>query len=227
MIIILIVAAIISFVVAARGHDAKEFFEPVLILAIVFLNAFMGVMQESKAEKAMDALKSLSAPHARVVRGGKEMVVDAAELVPGDIVIADKLCQHDMDTTPLGDALGLISGINKIYFEADGNAVSILKAAAGDINCKAFVGTIATGDKFIASKEDKKAIASEFSAYACEMEGGAVAHVAYVNRTPFAVIRAISDSADGNAEMNYIEFLKIAAERSSALTHKLIEEYKA
>lgn len=149
------------------------------------------------------------------------------ELVPGDIVIADKLCQHDMDTTPLGDALGLISGINKIYFEADGNAVSILKAAAGDINCKALVGTIATGDKFIASKEDKKAIESEFSAYACEMEGGAVAHVAYVNRTPFAVIRAISDSADGNAEMNYTEFLKIAAERSSALTHKLIEEYKA
>ena len=89
MIIILIIAAIISFVVAARGHDPKEFFEPVLILAIVFLNAFMGVMQESKAEKAMDALKSLSAPHARVVRGGKEIVIDAAELVTGDIILVE------------------------------------------------------------------------------------------------------------------------------------------
>lgn len=148
------------------------------------------------------------------------------ELLPGDIVIADKLCQHDMDTTPLGDALGLISGINKIYFEADEKAVSILKDAAKGINAKALVGTIATGDKFIASIEDKKAIEREFSAYACEMEGGAVAHTAFVNNTPFAVIRAISDSADGNAEMNYTEFLKIAAERSSALTHKLIEEYK-
>ncbi|MDO4740214.1 MAG: cation-translocating P-type ATPase [Eubacteriales bacterium] len=89
MILILIIAALISFVVAVRGHDPKEFFEPVLILAIVFLNAFMGVMQESKAEKAMEALKSLSAPHARVVRGGKELVVDAAELVPGDIILVE------------------------------------------------------------------------------------------------------------------------------------------
>ena len=46
----------------------------------------MGVVQESKAEKALDALKSLSAPHARVIRDGKEMVIDAVDLVPGDIL---------------------------------------------------------------------------------------------------------------------------------------------
>lgn len=86
MILILIAAAVISFVIACYEKDPMEFFEPLLILLIVILNAVIGVLQESKAEKALDALKSLSAPHARVIRGGKEAVIDAADLVPGDII---------------------------------------------------------------------------------------------------------------------------------------------
>ncbi len=86
MILILIVAAIISFVIACVEGNPKEFFEPALILLIVIMNAIMGVMQESKAEKALDALKSLSAPHARVIRDGEESVIDAKNLVPGDII---------------------------------------------------------------------------------------------------------------------------------------------
>lgn len=86
MIIILLAAAVISFVIACIEGDTKEFFEPVLILLIVVVNAIMGVMQESKAEKALDALKGLSAPHARVIRDGKEEVIDAIDLVPGDII---------------------------------------------------------------------------------------------------------------------------------------------
>ena len=86
MILILLLAAAVSFVVACFGHDPMEFFEPVLILLIVVLNALLGMMQESKAEKAMDALKNMSAPHARVLRDGKEQVIDAAQLVPGDII---------------------------------------------------------------------------------------------------------------------------------------------
>lgn len=86
MILILIAAAIISFVIACVEGNPKEFFEPALILLIVIMNAIMGVMQESKAEKALDALKNLSAPHARVIRDGKETVIDAKDLVPGDII---------------------------------------------------------------------------------------------------------------------------------------------
>ena len=86
MIIILLVAAAVSFGVACFGHDPMEFFEPALILLIVVLNAVLGMMQESKAEKALDALKNLSAPHARVLRDGKEQVIDASQLVPGDII---------------------------------------------------------------------------------------------------------------------------------------------
>ena len=86
MIIILLIAAAVSFVIACFEGDPMEFFEPVLILLIVVLNAIMGMVQESKAEKAMDALKNMSAPHARVLRDGTEQIIDAASLVPGDII---------------------------------------------------------------------------------------------------------------------------------------------
>lgn len=86
MIIILLLAAAVSFVVACFGHDPMEFFEPLLILLIVVLNAVLGMVQEAKAEKALDALKNMSAPHARVLRDGKEQVIDAAQLVPGDVI---------------------------------------------------------------------------------------------------------------------------------------------
>ena len=92
MIIILLLAAVVSFVLAVveqekGGHG--EFFEPILILLIVVMNAIMGVIQENKAEKALDALTNMSAPHARVIREGKELVIDAKDLVPGDIILLE------------------------------------------------------------------------------------------------------------------------------------------
>ena len=86
MILILLAAAVVSFVIACVEQNPMEFFEPALILLIVVLNAIMGVAQESKAEKALAALKNLSAPHARVIRDGNESVIDAKALVPGDII---------------------------------------------------------------------------------------------------------------------------------------------
>lgn len=86
MIIILLIAAVISFVVAIIEKDANEFIEPTLILLIVILNAILGVFQENKAEKALKALANMSAPSARVVRGGKEMIIPSSEVVPGDII---------------------------------------------------------------------------------------------------------------------------------------------
>lgn len=86
MILILLAAAAVSFVVAILEGEAKGFFEPALILVIVVVNAILGVMQESKAEKALEALKNMSAPHSRVIRDGKEQIVMASALVPGDII---------------------------------------------------------------------------------------------------------------------------------------------
>ena len=146
-------------------------------------------------------------------------------LRPLDVVVAERLLQHDMDTSALGDPKGLISGINKIYFEADERASRILLECAEKLSLNAKGGTIASGDKFIAEKREKDAIISEFSADVCEMEGAAIAQVAFVNDTPFAVVRAISDSADEGSSMDYMEFLPVAAKNSANLTLSLIKEF--
>ncbi len=86
MIIILVVAALISFIIAIYEGESESFFEPIAILCIVVLNAIMGVIQENKAEKALQALQNLSAPHARVLRDGKETIVESMQVVPGDII---------------------------------------------------------------------------------------------------------------------------------------------
>lgn len=146
-------------------------------------------------------------------------------LYPTDVVVAQKLLQHDMDTSALGDAKGLVSGINMIYFEADARASEILLESAAALGINARLGIVASGDKFIADRADKERIISEFSADACEMEGAAIAQVAFVNKTPFAVVRAISDSADEGSSMDYASFLPIAAKNSGNLTLALIKAY--
>ena len=145
-------------------------------------------------------------------------------LRPGDIVVSQNAVQYDMDTSPLGDPVGLVSGINVIHFPADKNAVELISKAADSLGINNVKGTIASGDQFIASKEKKAYITENFGAIACEMEGAAIGHVCYVNDTPFAVIRAISDSADDSSHMDYGEFLKIAAERSFNVVTSFVKE---
>ena len=89
MIIILLVAAAISFAVSLKEHDTSGFFEPVLIITIVLLNALTGVIQEGRAEKALAALKSLSSKNARVIRNASQMISDSSLLVPGDIILLE------------------------------------------------------------------------------------------------------------------------------------------
>lgn len=85
MIIILIFAAAVSFLVSY--FDGKpDFVDPVIILVIIVVNATLGVMQEARAEKALEALKKLSAPTAHVLRDGSISVISSSELVPGDII---------------------------------------------------------------------------------------------------------------------------------------------
>ena len=143
----------------------------------------------------------------------------------GDVVVARDLVQHDMDTSAIGDPKGLVSGINKIYFEADARAVEILMSAAEKLGLKTSAGRIASGDKFIASVDEKKRIKEDFHADVCEMEGASIAQTAFINSTPFAVVRAISDSADGEATMSYPEFLPIAAKNSQMLILELIKRF--
>ena len=142
-----------------------------------------------------------------------------------DTVVAERLVQHDMDTSALGDPKGMISGINKVYFETDERARGLLVEAGRELSVRVKLGTVASGDRFISDSADKAAIKAGFGAQVCEMEGAAIAQVAFVNATPCVVIRAISDSADGSSAMDYMQFMPLAARNSAKLTMKLIEKY--
>lgn len=135
-------------------------------------------------------------------------------LTIGNIAIARDVVQHDMDTSPLGDPVGLLSGINIVHIPADPALGEALEASAAACGLTVRRGTIATGDQFISSGEQKSRIRDSFDAIACEMEGGAIGHVCYVNGIPFAVLRAISDGGDEEASMDYPTFARMAAENS-------------
>ncbi len=141
----------------------------------------------------------------------------------GDVVLASDVVQHDMDTSPLGDPVGMISGLNIIKMHcSDLLRMSELKNAAAYVldgtGTKVFTDrVIATGDQFIANREKKREIAERFGASVCEMEGGAVGQVCTANKVPFAVVRTISDSADGGAVEDYPAFAKKAAEISAKI----------
>ena len=148
MILILIAAAVVSFVIACVEGNPKEFFEPALILLIVIVNAVLGVMQESKAEKALEALKNMSAPHARVLRDGKEAVIDASRLVPGDIIFleAGDFVPADarlLESTSLKSEESALTG-ESVPSEKDAEAVVEEKAPLGDRSNMVFSGCSVT-----------------------------------------------------------------------------------
>ena len=134
-----------------------------------------------------------------------------------DIAVASDVVQHDMDTSPLGDPVGLVSGINVIKFPADIKTVEKIEKSIDNLGINRTRGTIASGDQFMSDKDKKQTIVDNFGAIACEMEGASIGHVCYINSVNFAVIRSISDSADDSAFMDYPEFVKKAAENSSAV----------
>lgn len=146
----------------------------------------------------------------------------STSLAIGDIAVAESLVQHDMDTSPLGDPVGLISGLNLVNIPADKRVAEVLLKGIETLdNVKGMTGVIASGDQFIASNEKKKFITDNFGAIVCEMEGASIAQVCFSNGVPFGVVRAVSDCADGSSHMDYGEFLPVAAANAA----KLIEYF--
>lgn len=133
----------------------------------------------------------------------------------GDVAVSSATVQHDMDTSATGDPLGQIPGINMIEIPADEALAEKISSIVRGMGINTVKGIIATGDKFIGAQEDKDRIVKNFGAIACEMEGAAIGQVCYVNKVPFAVIRAISDDADAGACEDYPTFAEMAAKNSA------------
>ena len=149
-----------------------------------------------------------------------------ADINIGDIVLSTDACYHDVDITVFGYKKGEIPQIGAVEFKADAElrekAKASIKKAAPDIGV--FEGRVCSGDQFISSSEVKDAIIKEHGGLCAEMEGAAIAQASYLNNTPFLIIRAISDKADGGAEVDYPTFEAKAAKDCAAIVMEIIAE---
>jgi adenosylhomocysteine/aminodeoxyfutalosine nucleosidase len=147
------------------------------------------------------------------------------ELKIGDLIIADKLCQHDLDITAFGHPNGYVPG-GKVFIQTTKELREIAKKVAVENDLKVIEGTIATGDQFVHSSERKDFIQKTFDADALEMEGASVAVVCDALNIPYFILRAISDTADMDAGFDFDEFLKSSAKNSADYLIKIVKELR-
>ena len=149
------------------------------------------------------------------------------DLRVGDVAVATAVVQHDMDTTPIGEPRGFLSGagLGCVELPCDKTAADGLLASLSALGIRCLSGVIASGDQFIASVAQKKDIVSLFpAAVVCEMEGGSIGQVCRVNGVPFAVVRAVSDTADGGASVDFPQFAAESAKRSIAAVEQFLRQ---
>ena len=151
------------------------------------------------------------------VAGSLDAVLDI-----GDVLVSTDAVQHDMDVHYLGYDVGRVPGLDTTAFAADEKLVKLAFEVSEELRPgHTRLGRVATGDQFVCSDEQKAKIIADTGASCTEMEGGAIAQVAYVNHVPFVILRAISDKADGSAELDYPTFEKMAAANCAAVTEAL------
>ena len=173
------------------------------------------------AARCTQALIDRFAPRAVINSGIAGGVGDGLHV--GDIVVGTALVEHDFDLTALGYAKGNVCEGKKskpTFFASDAKLVAAICAAAKLVAPDRGVheGVIASGDVFVADKKTKTELKTRFNAMAAEMEGAAVAHTAQFAGVPFAVIRAISDLADGGAPVSFSVF----EDETAALSAKMM-----
>ncbi len=145
------------------------------------------------------------------------------ELQIGDLIIAESLCQHDLDITAFGHPFGYVPE-GEVCITTDVTLRNVAKDVAKQKGLTLKEGVIATGDQFVADEERKNWIGSTFDADALEMEGASVAVVCNALNVPFFILRAISDSADMDASFNFDEFLESSAKISADFILSMVDE---
>jgi len=146
-----------------------------------------------------------------------------ADIDIGDIVLSTDALEHDMDAVAFGYPVGQIPRMDCLSFAADDGLRAKAKTACEKVNpdVKVFEGRVVSGDQFVSDKAKKEWLIEQFSGYCTEMEGASIAHVAYLNKVPFLIIRAISDKADDSASVDYPTFEAKAIQHSVNLMVEL------
>jgi adenosylhomocysteine nucleosidase len=139
-----------------------------------------------------------------------------------DIVIGEKLVQHDFDITAFEHEKGFIPNVGGIYIPADKELVQLAQTI--ETESTVHTGVIASGDIFCSDKAMGEKICRKFNTLCVEMEGASIAQVCFLCKVPFLVIRSISDSlAIENNKITYEEFLEISSKRVANFLEKLIQ----
>ena len=141
----------------------------------------------------------------------------------GDIVIGEKLIQHDFDLTAFNHNKGYIPNVGD-YIKSDDYLISLATSCVEDKDYNILLGTIASGDIFCTEKWMSEKIANKFNALCVEMEGASIAQVCYLNHIPFLVLRSISDTPNGNNKITYDEFLKISSANVASYLKEIIKK---
>ncbi|ADN08837.1 5'-methylthioadenosine/adenosylhomocysteine nucleosidase [Sulfurimonas autotrophica] len=145
------------------------------------------------------------------------------KLKVGDLIVATKLAQHDLDITAFGHPFGYVPE-GSVYVEADKELIALSKEVAVEMGKSVQEGIIATGDQFVADEKRKNWIGETFKADALEMEGASVAVVCDALDVPFFILRAISDAADMDASFSFDEFLETSAVESAEFVMKMVDK---
>lgn len=144
------------------------------------------------------------------------------ELDVGDLLVSQDAIYHDFDCNAFGYPHCKVPGMDVIAFPADETMIELAVTAAEEVHPGHIkLGRVATGDQFVCTREQKENIVALTQGLCTEMEGGAIAHTAYRNGVPFVILRAISDKADEEADMDYPTFEKLSAHRCAAVTCRL------
>lgn len=197
-----------------------------VISGISFVSGTIGDVEVVAAVCGVGKVFAAICAEAMILKYNPDMIINIGvagtltkDLSVLDVAVASDVFQHDMDTSALGDPVGLISGLNQIFFPTDEKMKTLLCECLKEKGIKYITGPIATGDLFMHDAEHKALVRERFGAIAAEMEGGSIGHVCTVNQIPFAVLRSISDG-DGGA-IDYQTF----AEKAAMVSIEIILEF--
>lgn len=201
------------------------------ISGVDFCSGVIGETEIVVAQAGVGKVNAAVTAQTMILRYGVDAVINigvAGGIEPslkiGDIVVADRVVEHDMDTTAVGDEPGFITGIDRVYMDCDKVISDLIYESAVEVGLHTIRGTIASGDIFVAEDSVRNRISEQFNAAAAEMEGAAIGHVCTMNNVPFAVLRAMSDCANDDSHVDFPTFAAAAAEKSIEIITKFLSK---
>ena len=215
---------------AQRLKDSIEGAKTERLGRLEFVSGRIGKAEVVIGMAGVGKVNAAMCTEAMILRYAPRLIVNsgvAGSLSPrldiGDIAVGTGVVQHDFDTTAMGDPPAYFNILDGDTFPCDAEAVQAILDVAKEIGLNAIPARIASGDQFISDGETKARLVRMFDVQACEMEAGAIAHVCYGNGVPCAIIRSISDSTDGEHQVEFYKFLPVAADNSARLVLRLLE----